>query len=331
MTSPGRIFVTGAAGMIGRHLVRKLAGSGYTVVCYDLGEQFARTRSEFEDLVATGNVLVTAGTIVDRTGVFSAMKGAKAVVHLGAMLGVRRTEENRLRCMDINVSGTDNVLSACIAADIHHVVVASSSEVYGEPDKNPIKETQTTKGKTVYAVSKMACEELAKGYTQIHPGLDHTIVRFFNTYGEGQVAQFVLSRFVKQVLEGTSPTVYGTGEQMRSYCHVDDATDGLMAILTRPEARNDVFNIGNSTQVFSLRAVAQKVIDTLRPDAGLSVEIIEDFAQTDRNAEREIFRRYCDTSKAESKLGYAPKITLEEGIRRLAAAETIHSDWPFMA
>ena len=163
-------------------------------LCFDVGEQFARHDTFMREL-KSDKLETISGTILDRFKLNTGMKDCDIVFHMAAMLGVKRTEDNRLRCMETNVSGTDTVLSACVFNRVNHVVFASS-EVYGEPSNNPISETDETKGKTVYAVSKLAGEELVKGYNQL-PALI-TIVRFFNTYGEGQVAQFVLAKFVKR-------------------------------------------------------------------------------------------------------------------------------------
>jgi UDP-glucose 4-epimerase len=209
------------------------------------------------------------------------------------------------------------------------VIVASSSEVYGEPTRNPIVESDPTHGKSVYAISKLAVEELTKGYNQLYPWLNYTIVRFFNTYGEGQVAQFVISRFVKQVLEGQDPVIYGDGNQIRSYGHVDDVTTGLNLILGNPDAYGKTYNLGNSGQVLTLKELAQIVIDTLAPNSGLSVKITDTFAGTDRDPQREIYARYCDTTKAFDELGYKPSITVAEGVQRIAASGKIEEDWPF--
>lgn len=323
-----KVFVTGGGGFIGRELVKKLLANGFDVVCFDVGEQLSRHSAFFEGLRRYPGLTVVHGTILDRIRLQTSMIGADAVVHLAAMLGVQRTEENKLRCLETNVTGTDIVLSAAVFAGVGHVVFASSSEVYGEPSTNPIKETHDTKGKTVYAISKLAGEELTKGYHQLFPKMNYTIARFFNTYGEGQVAQFVLSRFVKRVLEGKSPQVFGDGTQKRSYGHVDDVTDGLLAIIGNPVAYGKVYNLGNSSQLYSIRELGEKVIQVLAPTSGLKVEVRGDFNGADRNHAREVFSRYCDASLAQAELGFNPKITVEEGIRRIAAAGFVHDDWP---
>ena len=322
------IFITGGSGFIGRETARKLLINGYKVICFDLGIQFARNEGVFSELKKLGDLKTFNGTILDRIALKVVMMGSDVTIHMAAVLGVKRTEENRLRCMETNVNGTDIVLSACVFSNVEHVIFASSSEVYGEPSSNPIKETNETKGKTVYAVSKLAGEELVKGYNQLFPSMNYTIVRFFNTYGEGQVAQFALARFVKAVVEGRNPVVYGDGTQERSYGHVDDITDGILEIVRNPISRNKVYNLGNSSQVNSLNQLARKVIDVLAPDSGLEVDILNSFDGSDRTKEREIHTRYCNTTLAFEDLGFNPSITVEEGIRRLAESKHIHDDWP---
>jgi UDP-glucose 4-epimerase len=323
-----RIVVTGGAGFIGRESVLKLVKSGYDVVCFDLAEQIMRHRHILDEIGKQGKLTLIPGSILDRTAVRNAVGGADVVLHLAAMLGVKKTEDNKLACVEININGTDNVLNAAVSHGVRKFVFASSSEVYGEPNHNPIKETDDTKGKTVYAVTKMAGEELTKGYHQRYPSMDYTIIRFFNTYGEGQVAQFVLSRFVQNVLAGKNPVVYGDGGQTRSYGHVDDVTRGVQTIIENPVSNSKVYNLGNSTQVMTLSDLAQRVIDLVGPDKGLRVDVLGNFNGADRIPEREIHIRYCDTSFAKAELGYEAAITVDEGIRRIAAQAVIHTDWP---
>lgn len=323
-----RIVVTGGAGFIGRESVLRLVKSGYDVVCFDLAEQIMRHRELLDEVGKEGKLTLISGSILDRNAVRNAVGGADVVLHLAAMLGVKKTEDNKLACIEININGTDNVLNAAVSHGVRKFVFASSSEVYGEPNHNPIKETDDTKGKTVYAVTKLAGEELTKGYHQRYPSMDYTIVRFFNTYGEGQVAQFVLSRFVQNVLAGKNPVVYGDGRQTRSYGHVEDIIRGVQTIIENPVSNGKVYNLGNSTQVMTLSELAQRVIDLVGPDKGLKVDVLGDFNGADRIPEREIHIRYCDTSLAKAELGYVATITVDEGIRRIAAQAVIHTDWP---
>jgi len=323
-----KILVTGGAGFIGRETVKGLLNEGYDVRAFDLAEQHLRHKEKMEEISALGNLELSYGSILDRNAVREAMRDIDAVFHLAAMLGVKKTEDDMLGCIEVNITGTDNVLDAAVAHSIKKFIFASSSEVYGEPDTNPINETQSTKGKTVYGVTKIAGEELTKGYHQKYPSMNYSIVRFFNTYGEGQIAQFVITKWVLNVLQGKNPVVYGDGKQLRSYGHVEDVVGGLKLILENSISHGKTYNLGNSNQIKSLSELAQLVIDTVSPKDNLHVELLEGFDGADRNAEREIHTRYCDTSLAHKELGYEPKISVEEGIKRIASQAKIHKDWP---
>jgi UDP-glucose 4-epimerase len=323
-----KILITGAAGLIGKSLIKILLDSGYSVVCFDLSEQFYRNIDFFRNVKNSGKMTVHSGSILDNNAIRKAIQGVDVVVHLAAMLGVQKTEDDMLGCIEVNINGTNNVLNAAVFHNVKKFVFASSSEVYGEPDSNPIVESQTTKGKTVYAVSKIAGEELVKGYNQQYSKLDYTIIRFFNTYGEGQIAQFVLTKWVKMVLEGKNPIVYGDGRQIRSYGHVDDITKGIKKIIENKISNGKVYNLGNSNQIRTLSELAQQVIDVLSPDKNLEVDVIGSFSGADRDSSREIHSRHCNTSLAEKDLDYSPLISIEEGIRRIAKQKNIYSDWP---
>jgi UDP-glucose 4-epimerase len=322
------VLITGAAGLIGKALTKMLLESGYSVKCFDLNEQFDRNSEYFKDLPNRDRMSIFCGSILDVNSLRKAIDGCDVVVHLAAMLGVMKTEKDKLGCINVNIAGTDNVINTSVMHNVKKFIFASSSEVYGEPDSNPISEEQTTKGKTVYAVTKMAGEELLKGYNQYYKGLNFTIIRFFNTYGEGQVAQFVLTKWVRNVLNGNNPIVYGDGSQVRSYGHVEDAVTGVKLIIENSISNGKVYNLGNSSQVRTLVELAQEVIDVVSPDKGLNVEILGGFDGSDRDESREINVRYCDTSLAAKELGYNPKITTKEGILRIAKQSNIYNDWP---
>ena len=319
-----RVLITGGAGMIGSYLAKELSSLGYSIVVYDLAEQFERKMDYFNALSQANSITICQGTILDRYKLSESAAGCDVVIHLAAMLGVKRTEDNRLECLNTNINGTVNALDASISCGARRFIFASSSEVYGEPNYNPIDEDAELKGKTVYAISKLAGEEYVKGYSQIHHGFNYTILRFFNTYGESQVNQFVLSRFVDKVTNELDPEVYGDGRQMRSYCHVSDACRGIRLAMESKKAVNEVFNIGNSDECFTLLDAAQAVISTLKPNTKLAPRLVP-FSESDRDESREIFQRVCSIKKAREVLGYNPTTKLTEGIKRMAESKSYNS------
>ena len=249
------VLVTGGAGCIGIQVCRELDRRGIEVHLLDLGEQIARVRQALPP-----KVKVFYGSILDVSSIREAMDGCGAVIHLAALLGVRRTEVNRLRCLEINVDGTKRVLDCAIQHRIKRLVFASSSEVYGEPIENPITEETITQGKTVYAVSKLAGEELCIGYAQRYPEFEHVILRFFNAYGPYQAAQFVLPKFIQNAMTGKPIVINGSGEQIRSYCYSEDTGRGVVEALLRPEAVGQVINLGNSDRPISIKELANLVV-----------------------------------------------------------------------
>ena len=315
------VLVTGGAGCIGIQVCRELDRRGIEVHLLDLGEQIARVRKALPE-----KAKVFYGSILDVSSIREAMAGCGAVIHLAALLGVRRTEVNRLRCLEINVDGTKRVLDCAIQHRIKRLVFASSSEVYGEPIENPITEETITQGKTVYAVSKLAGEELCIGYAQRYPEFEHVILRFFNAYGPYQAAQFVLPKFIQNAMTGKPIVINGSGDQIRSYCYSEDTARGVVEALLRPEAVGQVISLGNSGRPTSLKELADLVV---KASGNPSVEIkyAADFQGTDRHASREIHRRYCSGEKAKRLLGFESRVTLEDGIRRIIEMNSIFEKW----
>ena len=221
------------------------------------------------------------------------------------------------------------VLESCVLqGKIKKVIFASSSEVYGEPLVNPINEEAITQGKTVYAVSKLAGEELIKAFNQEFPSLSYSILRYFNTYGPFQVSQFVLSRFIHGVMLDKSPVVFGDGSQKRSYNYSSDSARATADAMFSEEADGRILNIGNSTEPITLIDLANKIIQVSGKDASLDVIVKNTFDDTDRDKNREIFQRYCDTSLAKSLIGYEPKVSLDEGIHKILDIGVFQSTWP---
>jgi len=317
-----KVLVTGGAGCIGIQVCKELSKRDIPVCLFDLPEQV----SCVEKYIPRG-INVHYGSILDCSSLRDAVAGCDAIIHLAAYLGVRRTEINRLRCIEININGTKNVLDCAIQHRVKKIVFASSSEVYGEPLENPVTEDSYTQGKSVYAISKLAGEELCKAYFQRYPEFSYVILRYFNTFGPFQIAQFVIPKFIRNVIEGKPPIIYGDGKQIRSYCYASDTAWATVEALLSTKANGEIFNIGNSNNPISLSDLAHTVIRVCGKDGKIRPKYQKKFINTDRSEDREVFTRYCDAKKARKILGYVPKVSLEEGIKKVIKHGIISPKW----
>ena len=306
MAAPTRIFVTGGAGFIGTALLRRLLQER-TMKHLEV-RAFDIRPARVEECVSI------QGSILDPPSLERAMRGCDMVVHLAAYLGVRLSDRDRLKCLDLNVVGTRNVLDACLANGVRKLVFTSSSEVYGENGPTPISETSPLKPKSVYAVSKLAGEEYVKAYAT-HHGLDYSILRPFNVYGPGQTEEFVIPRFVRAAIEGKPPLVYGNGQQVRAFCSVDDFVEGLTLALFSADANGEVFNLGNDSGSISILELGHKIV-ALSSKRGPDPELVP-YEKSDRTSERDVLWRVPRIQKAKQVLGFAPKVSLDDGIFRV--------------
>ena len=311
-----KILITGGAGSIGLVVASSLLDEGHDVTIFDLAEQIERVK-------IPNGIKVFKGSILDTVAIHHALQGNEYVVHLAARLGVKRTEVERLACLHININGMVNILETSVKEGVKKVLFSSSSEVYGEQAKMPITETSPVNPISVYAVTKLVGEEYLRAYKKQY-GLDYTIIRFFNVYGPAQVGQFVMKKFIAAAKQEQPPTIYGEGDQIRCFCHVKDASAGVIKALFSPQASEEVINIGNDLEQVSMLSLAEKVISLSGKD--LRPKKIS-FSESDREVEREIFHRIPSIKKARSLLGYSPKISLDEGIDELLKNMDDSSDW----
>jgi UDP-glucose 4-epimerase len=306
-----RVLITGGAGFIGVHMVRHLQEKGLEVRTLDLSKP------------PIEGIEKLTGSILDINDVNQAVRGCDYVIHLAAMLGVRRTQIMKMEALNINIQGTINILEACVKEKVKKIVFTSSSEVYGRQVTFPTSEESPVSPLSTYAVSKLIGEEYVKAF-QHNYGLKYSIVRLFNVYGPRQVAEFVIPRFIKAVMENKSPLIYGTGEQVRSFCYVSDAVRGIALVLLREGTDSKIFNIGNDANPISMKDLASKVISIAKKDIKLRFIAVE---ETGRDKDKEIPERVPDISKARKVLSYEPEVSLQEGIIKVMDYGFIEETW----
>jgi dTDP-glucose 4,6-dehydratase len=304
--------VTGGAGFLGSHLCEYLLGQGYRVICVDNLET-----SSLENLE---HLRDDAFVFLNHDMVFhlEIEEPVDAVYHLAALASPIDYLRQPLHSLKVGSYGTHNALGLAKFKRARFLL-ASTSEVYGDPQVHPQPETywghvNPIGPRGVYDEAKRYAEALTMAYHR-QQGVDTAIVRIFNTYGprmrphDGRA----IPTFVRQAMERKPITVFGDGSQTRSFCYVDDLVRGL--VLLAESGEHMPVNIGNP-QEFTLLQLAEKVLEIWESDS----EIVHEALPTDDPKVRE-----PDITRARQLLGWEPEVSLDEGLRRLRssiAAET---------
>jgi len=310
-------LITGGAGFIGSHLVEKLITRGDQVVILDdLSTGNAKNLGTVE-----GKVTLHKCNILDRSIIEKLVAESDYVVHLAAALGVFNIVNKPLESLKINLQGSEIVLEAC-GKYRKPVLIASTSEIYGKNNKVPLNEEDDRiighplKSRWSYSEAKAVDESLAYFY-YLDNKLPIRIVRFFNTVGPRQVGHYgmVVPRFVSAALNNESLLVYGSGDQIRCFCHVADAVKALLLVMDSDKAVGQVFNVGNNSQI-SIMELAKKVIEITGSKS--SIEKIA-YEKAYPEGFEDMQRRVPDISKIKQVLGWEPKINLDQIIKDIAA------------
>ncbi|CEP67177.1 NAD-dependent epimerase/dehydratase [Moorella glycerini] len=305
------ILVTGGAGFIGSHLVESLLDAGHQVVAFD--NLTTGSRENVKGVLAHPGFRLVEGDVREEVTLEPWVEWADQVYHLAAALGVKTIMEKAVYSITTNIRGTENVLAL---ADKYRkkVLVASTSEVYGKHSNHALKETDdriygpTTIRRWNYAGAKAMDEFLALAYHQ-ERGLPVVIVRFFNTVGPRQTGQYgmVVPRFVRQALAGEPITVYGDGNQTRSFTYVGDAVRAIIDLMACPRAEGEIFNVG-SGQVISINDLAREVLAL----TGSSSPIIHlDYEEVYGNSFEDMQERTPDITKIKEYIGFEPRVDLK--------------------
>jgi UDP-glucose 4-epimerase len=312
-----KYLITGGAGFIGSHLAEKLIIRGDEVVIFDnLSTGSATNLSGIKE-----KITFQEGNILDKAEIKKLVSDCDYVVHLAAALGVFNIVNKPLESLKTNLQGSEVVLEAC---DKYRkpVLIASTSEIYGKNDKVPLNEEDDRiighplKSRWSYSEAKAVDESLAYFY-YLENKLPIRIVRFFNTVGPRQVGHYgmVVPRFVNAALKNEPLSVYGSGDQIRCFCHVDDAVRALLLVMDSEKAIGEVFNVGNNQQI-SILELAKKVIEITGSSS--AIEKI-DYDKAYPAGFEDMERRVPDIAKIKQVLGWVPEINLDQIIKDIAA------------
>jgi UDP-glucuronate 4-epimerase len=306
-------LVTGGAGFIGSHVCERLLRDGHRVWAFDDLNDFYDPQIKRQNL---GEIQSLAkpfefipGDITDAAALgelFSSVKFDQ-VIHLAARAGVRPSLEQPALYQRVNVEGTVNLLEAARKSGVKKITLASSSSVYGVNAKVPFGESDPIfSAISPYAASKLACEALGHVYHHIYQ-MDVAMLRFFTVYGPRQRPDLAIHKFTKLIDAGRPIPVFGDGRTARDHTHISDIVEGVMAC-TRQKFGFEIFNLGESETVELSRLIA-----LIESSLGKKAVIDRQPMQPG-----DVPITFADISKARARLGYQPKVKIEQGIKLFA-------------
>jgi dTDP-glucose 4,6-dehydratase len=316
-----RVLVTGGAGFIGSHYVRSLLGGAYPacadadVVVLDL-LTYAGTLTNLEPFTDDPRLRFVRGDIRDPGVVAEVMTGADVVVHFAAESHVDRSIAGAADFVSTNVVGTQVLLQAALESGVSRFVHVSTDEVYGSIDEGAWPETHPLEPNSPYSASKAGSDLLARSYHRTH-GLPVCITRCSNNYGPHQFPEKVIPLFVTNLLDGKKVPLYGDGLNVRDWLHVDDHCRGIQLVAEKGRD-GEVYNIGGGTELTN-KELTLRLLAAVGADESM-IEPVADRKGHDR--------RYCvDWSKIADELGYAPRVSFEQGLADTVRWYAEHRDW----
>lgn len=304
-----KILITGGAGFLGTHLIRKLIERNRIIV-YD---NLRRNSIKNTDLLSHPNLQLIVGDVLDFEKLKYSVKDCNITIHMAAIAGIDTVIKSPTTTMEVNMLGTYNILKAVkpYIKNIERFVYFSTSEVFGSytyraeekhsTDLQPVGEVRWT-----YAVSKLAGEHLANSYYKEF-GLPIVLLRPFNVYGPGQVGEGAIHVFIKRAINNQIIEIHGDGDQIRSWCYIDDMVDAILLVLEKHEAIGNVFNIGNPKGTITIRDLAEKIARLANSESQI-VHVPKSYVDVEL--------RIPSIDKAKEILGYQPKVDLDNGLNR---------------
>jgi UDP-glucuronate 4-epimerase len=321
-----KIFITGSSGFIGFHLSKKLLDSGHSVHgfdsmnnYYDVKLKKARYKilKKYKKFSFTKNNLENQKVLSNTILKFK----PKIIIHLAAQAGVRYSIEKPRVYLDSNITGTYNIIELAKKVNVKHLLIASSSSVYGANKKLPFKEIDKTETQlSIYAATKKSTESIAHSYSNIWK-VPITMLRFFTVYGPWGRPDMALFKFTKGIIDNKKIDIYNKGKMYRDFTYIDDIVNGIKALINKApnskqlnKFKNDslssvapfrVLNIGNTRKVFLL-----DFIDALEKELGKKA--IRNYMPMQKG---DVKMTLSDTTLLKKLTGYNPKTNFKQGIK----------------
>ncbi|UCC78333.1 MAG: NAD-dependent epimerase/dehydratase family protein [Candidatus Zixiibacteriota bacterium] len=320
-----KIFLSGGAGFIGSALIARLIDHNEMVI-YDTFARRSLNGRRFEN---HPNLVSCRGDILDFENVKKHIEGAHIVIHLAAIAGIDTVIKSPVNTMRVNMIGTSNMLEAASELpSLERFIDFSTSEVFGSYAYRSEEGDSTSLGavgnaRWTYAVSKLAGEHLSYSYYK-EKNIPTTTIRPFNIYGPGQVGEGAVHHFITRALKGEDLVIRGNGDQIRSWCYIDDIVEAILAVPENDRTIGECFNIGNPRGTVTIYGLALAAIRVTYSKSKI-VFVEKDVADVEL--------RIPNIDKARSMLGFQPRVDLEEGLKLTADwyYDKIHADSAFEA
>ncbi len=307
MTSTKRILVTGGAGFMGSHVCERLVADGHDVICLD--NYYTGTKDNVAGLIGAKNFELMRHDVT-----FPLYVEVDEIFNLACPASPIHYQSDPVQTTKTSVHGAINMLG--LAKRTHaKILQASTSEVYGDPNVHPQTEDYLGNVNPIgprgcYDEGKRCAETLFFDYYRQHK-LNIRVARIFNTYGPRMLPDDgrVVSNFIVQALKGDAITVYGDGQQTRSFCYVDDLVDGLFKLMNAPDEVTGPINLGNPDE-FTILQLAELVVELTGSKSSIEYKPLP---------QDDPLQRCPDITRASKQLGWAPSIKLRDGLAKTIA------------
>ena len=322
-----KLFITGSSGFIGFHVAKRYLDKGYIVHGLDSMNNFydiKLKKSRLKILKRYKNFSFTKGNLENQTILNNSLSKFKPalIIHLAAQAGVRYSIKNPKVYLNSNITGTFHVIEAAKKFKIKHLIIGSSSSVYGANKKFPFREIDKTDNQiSFYAATKKSTENLAHSYSSLWK-IPITVLRFFTVYGPWGRPDMAYFKFTKNILSGRKIDIYNKGKMYRDYTYIDDIVDGIFKLTNKiPKSnslkkyKNDslshvapirILNIGNTEKI-----LLSDFINTLEKELGKKA--IKNFLPMQKG---DVYSTLSDTKLLTRITGYKPRTKYKEGIKK---------------